>query len=67
MFAQYLFPARVQFTDGPRITHPREAKAACRSYIRDRCAFRYVVTGDAGEARRLESDLKRGLAPALNP
>jgi predicted GIY-YIG superfamily endonuclease len=29
MFAQYLFLARVQFIPKERITHPRDAKAAC--------------------------------------
>lgn len=51
MFAQYLFLARVQFTSRERIAHPRDAKSACRDYIRERCAFRYSVTGDSAEAR----------------
>ena len=33
MFAQSLFLARVQFIGDERITHPRDAKAACRDYI----------------------------------
>ena len=40
MFAQYLFLARVQFLPEERITHPREAKAACQDYIRERCSFK---------------------------
>src|SRR5215813_4144330 len=36
MFAQYLFLARVQFVGAERITHPRNAKAACRDYIAQR-------------------------------
>ena len=67
MFAQYLFLARVQFLSDERITHPREAKAACRAYIRERCSFRYLATADASEARELESRLKLELRPALNP
>ena len=67
MFAQYLFLARVQFLAEERITHPREAKSACQSYIRERCSFRYRVTTDAGEARDLENELKFQLKPALNP
>lgn len=66
MFAQYLFLARVQFVDEKRITHPREAKAACRSYLRARCSFRYVTTVNATEARALELRLKRELKPVLN-
>jgi len=66
MFAQYLFLARVQFLYEERITHPRAAKVACRAYISERCAFRYLVVGTATEARALEGRLKRELSPALN-
>mgnify|MGYP001029094762 CR=1 FL=1 len=67
MFAQYLFLARVQFLPATRITHPREAKAACQAYIAERCSFRYRVTADGAEARRLEAHLKTELKPTLNP
>ena len=67
MFAQYLFLARVQFVHEERITHPRDAKAACHEYMVTRCSFRYEVTGDGDEARALEGQLKRELSPALNP
>lgn len=67
MFAQYLFLARVQFLNEDRITHPRDAKAACQAYIRDRCSFQYRVANDAKEARTLENELKAMLKPALNP
>jgi hypothetical protein len=67
MFAQYLFLARVQFLGAKRITHPRNAKAACRDYIARRCTFQYIPTGDAAEARALENQLKKELNPALNP
>jgi len=67
MFAQYLFLARVQFLGADRVSHPREAKVACRNYIRERCAFRYKTTADASEARTLEGALKISLRPALNP
>jgi excinuclease UvrABC nuclease subunit len=67
MFAQYLFLARVQFQSEERITHPRAAQAACRSYIRERCSFRYRVLATAAEARVLEATLKGQLAPTLNP
>ena len=67
MFAQYLFLSRVQFTVADRIRHPVEAKAACRSYLRENCSFRYAVTIDGGQARKLEQQLKRELRPALNP
>jgi predicted GIY-YIG superfamily endonuclease len=33
MFAQYLFLSRVQFVAAERVTHPRDAKVACRAYI----------------------------------
>jgi len=66
MFAQYLFLARVQFISTERITHPREAKSACRAYIIDRCSFRCKVLGSASEARNLEAKLKQELRPALN-
>lgn len=66
MFAQYLYLARVQFLSTERITHPRAAKDACRAYIRERCSFHYLVTGNAAEARKLEARLKRELAPVLN-
>jgi predicted GIY-YIG superfamily endonuclease len=67
MFAQYLFLARVQFISSDRITHPRDAKAACHEYIVDRCSFRYRVTDDAVKARKLEDELKAELRPTLNP
>ena len=66
MFAQYLFLARVQFLPDQRITHPRDAKAACQAYIRDRCSFRYLPTPDGAEARNLENRLKAKLGPTLN-
>ena len=67
MFAQYLFLARVQFIPTERITHPRDAKAACHEYIVDRCSFRYATTADGAEGRKLEERLKRELRPSLNP
>jgi predicted GIY-YIG superfamily endonuclease len=67
MFAQYLFLARVQFLSEERITHPREAKAACRQYISTRCRFQYRATADGAEARTLEGRLKIELRPSLNP
>jgi len=67
MFAQYLFLARVQFIPEERITHPRDAKAACHEYIVKRCSFRYVSTRDGAEARGLEDQLKVGMSPVLNP
>jgi hypothetical protein len=66
MFAQYLFLSRVQFKVAERIRHPAEAKAACRSYLRANCSFRYAVTADGGAARWLERQLKRELRPLLN-
>ena len=48
-----------------RITHPRDAKAACHEYIIDRCAFRYRVAEDG--KRALEGQLKTELSPTLNP
>src|SRR5437773_6359739 len=53
MFAQYLFLARVQFRNEQRITHPRDAKMACREYIAKRCTFQYATTANAAEARAL--------------
>jgi excinuclease UvrABC nuclease subunit len=67
MFAQYLFLARVQFLAAERITHPRNAKAACRDYIATRCSFQYRTTADKQEAWALEKKLKADLRPALNP
>ena len=67
IFAQYRFLARVQFIPEERITHPREAKAACHEYIMERCAFRYLATADGAKARELENRLKAELKPALNP
>lgn len=67
MFAQYLFLARVQHEHEPRISHPKDAKAACRKWIAERCAFRYRQTPTGAEARAMETDLKRSLKPALNP
>lgn len=66
MFAQYLFLARVQFHATERIRHPRAAKQACRTYILERCSFRFRSVGDGAAARLLESELKRTLRPALN-
>jgi excinuclease UvrABC nuclease subunit len=67
MFAQYLFLARVQFLTEPRISHPRDAKAACRAYIEERCHFQYKVASSGAEARELERRLKQELNPKLNP
>ena len=67
MFAQYLFLARVQFIPEERITHPREAKAACHAYIAERCSFRFYATEDGTAARALEDALKAELRPVLNP
>ena len=67
MFAQYLFLARVQFLTEDRITHPRDAKAACRTYIAERCSFVFLAADDAPVARDLENRLKLELKPALNP
>src|SRR5262245_44380434 len=39
MFAQYLFLSRVQFVAAERVTHPRDAKVACRAYILKRCSL----------------------------
>ncbi len=66
MFAQYLFLGRVQFLYEERITHPRDAKAACHDYITSRCSFRYLVTSDGAKARALEEKLRSSLRPALN-
>jgi hypothetical protein len=66
MFAQYLFLARVQFLATERITHPRDSKAACQKYIRERCSFRCRPLQSGNEARVLEDRLKRELRPALN-
>jgi len=67
MFAQYLFLARVQFIPEKRISHPREAKAACQRYISERCSFQYLETKGAVEARDLENRLRKELNPSLNP
>lgn len=67
MFAQYLFLARVQFIGPERIVHPRNAKAACREYIANRCTFQYATTANAAAARALENKLKEELKPLLNP
>jgi hypothetical protein len=67
MFAQYLFLARIQFLGADRISHPRDAKAACRDYIRERCTFSYKTTTDGSVARKLEAALKISLRPTLNP
>jgi hypothetical protein len=66
MFAQYLFLARVQFATAERARHPREPKAACRSYISARCTSHYKVLPSSVEARALEATLKHQLRPALN-
>src|SRR5215468_12002305 len=55
MFAQYLFLSRVQFVAAERVTHPRDAKVACRAYILERCSLRYRVMPNAVEARALEN------------
>ncbi len=67
MFAQYLFLARIQFLSENQIRHPRDAKAACQRYIRERCSFQFRVTEDSKTARDLENKLKAELRPALNP
>ena len=67
MFAQYLFLSRVQFLNEQRVRHPRDAKAACKNYLVERCAFRFAQARDGSEARRLEDELKRALRPVLNP
>src|SRR5215217_9126574 len=42
-----------------------------RSFIRDRLAYRFVVTADGAEAARLEAEVRRGVLsvgrPYLNP
>ena len=67
MFAQYLFLSRVQFASDERICQPNEAKTACRAYLRQRCAFSFILANDGAEARQLEHKLKQELRPALNP
>ena len=67
MFAQYLFLSRVQFASEERIYHPRDAKAACRSYIKSNCSFCYVTARDGAEARLLELQFRSELRPAMNP
>ena len=67
MFAQYLFLDRVQFVPEDRITHPREAKAACQAYLASRCSFRFAIAEDGATARAMERQLKRDLKPSLNP
>ena len=67
MFAQYLLLARVQFLNEARIVHPRDAKAACRHYIEERCQFQYKVASSGAEAREFERRLKQDLNPKLNP
>lgn len=67
MFAQYLFLARVQFIMEERCRHPKEARAACREYIRGRCSFSFITAADGAEARDLEKQLKQELRPTLNP
>jgi excinuclease UvrABC nuclease subunit len=67
MFAQYLFLSRVQFASDERICQPNDSKTACRAYLRERCAFRFISAGNAAEARQLEHKLKQELRPALNP
>jgi predicted GIY-YIG superfamily endonuclease len=66
MFAQYLFLARARFLGETRITHPKNAKAACREYIATRCTFQYKTTANAAEARALENRLKNELRPIKN-
>jgi hypothetical protein len=67
MFAQYLFLARVQFLAANRITHPRDAMAACRAYIRERCWFCWITATDGRQAREYELRLKSEVQPILNP
>ena len=67
MFAQYLFLARVQFLPKERITHPREAKVACHTYILERLSFCWAVAQDSVQARGMEDALRQELTPALNP
>jgi hypothetical protein len=66
MFAQYLFLGRVQHNVPHRISHPAEAKAACRAYLLERCAFSYLASANGADARVLEAQLKEVLRPALN-
>ena len=67
MFAQYLFLGRVQFLSGERITHPTEAKAACHTYVKERCSFQFLATDDPTKASDFEKRLKAELKPTLNP
>jgi hypothetical protein len=60
MFAQYLFLSRIQFIAQERICQPNDAKIACRTYLRERCAFRFISARDGSEARRMEHQLKDG-------
>lgn len=66
MFTQHLFFARVQFLSEPPISHPRDARAANRRYIEQRCFFQYLVSNDATELVALEERLKEELTPAFN-
>lgn len=67
MFAQYLFLGRVQFLGPEPLRHPTAAQAACRAYIRERCAFRFAISANGAAARLLEQQLKQELRPVLNP
>src|SRR3954465_1631279 len=64
MFAQYLFLGRVQFLGLEPLRHPAAAQAACRAYIRERCAFRFAIAANGAAARLLEQQLKYELRPA---
>jgi hypothetical protein len=46
--------------------HPRDAKAACSGYIRQRRSFSYKTTSRGAEARNLEGQLKLALKPVFN-
>jgi excinuclease UvrABC nuclease subunit len=67
MFAQYLFLSRVQFVGDDRIRQPNVAKTACRVYLRQNCAFRFLLADNGTDARLLEHQLKQELRPTLNP
>ena len=65
MFVQYLLFDRILYTaDSPR--SPSEAKIRCRTYIRQKCEFRYLAVHDKMEAFRVENHLKRELQPTFN-
>lgn len=65
MFTQYLLFDRVlDPADLPR--SPQEAKVRCRAYVRARCKGRVLPLTDGSEARAVEMQLRRDLAPTLN-